>query len=60
MLSALLAHVANLFLAVLLQQLAKRGDGCTWYFVNMLMDVTLGLTLCYAIHQQIDNFAVRN
>jgi len=26
----------------------------------MIMDVSLGLTLCYAIHQQIDNFAVRN
>lgn len=60
MLSALLAHCVNLFLAVLLQQLVKRGDGCIWYFVNLVMDSTLGISLCYAIHNAIDRFAVRH
>lgn len=49
----------NLFLAVLLQQLAKRGDGCTWYFVNMAIDTTLGITLCYSFHLVIEHIAMR-
>jgi STIMATE family len=49
----------NLFLAVILQQLAKRGDGCTWYFVNMVMDTSIGITLCYLIHLVIERIAVK-
>jgi len=30
--------------------MVKRGDGCTWYFVNMVMDTSLGITLCYLLH----------
>ncbi|CDW87782.1 UNKNOWN [Stylonychia lemnae] len=56
--SAFLAHCLNLFLAVVLQQLAKRGDGCIWYFVNLSMDTTFGIFLCWAFHKVIDRVAV--
>ena len=59
-LSSLLAHFMNLFLAVLLQGLVKRGDGCTWYFVNLAMDVTIGLTLTYCLHQVIEHIATKH
>jgi hypothetical protein len=59
-LSALLAHCLNLFLAVLLQQLSKRGDGCIWYFVNLMMDTSIGLTMCYGVHKVIEKIAVKN
>lgn len=59
-LSALLAHCVNLFLAVLLQELVKRGDGCTWYFVNLVMDVSMGVTLSYCMHQVIEYIATKH
>lgn len=37
--------------------MVKRGDGCIWYFVNLLMDTTFGITLCYAFHRVIDYIA---
>ena len=58
--SALVSHCLNLFLAVLLQQIAKRGDGCIWYFVNLAMDTTIGITLCYVFHRCVTTVAVRN
>jgi hypothetical protein len=50
----------NLFLSVLLQELVKRGDGCTWYFVNLSMDVSIGLTLSYCMHQVIEYIATKH
>ncbi len=47
----------NLFLSVLLQQIAKRGDGCIWYFVNLVMDTTIGILCCYLLHKVIDHIA---
>lgn len=39
---ALLVHFANIFLASLL-----RGDPCTWYLINFLLDSTVGLVVIY-------------
>mmetsp|Transcript_40332 Transcript_40332/g.38801 ORF Transcript_40332/g.38801 Transcript_40332/m.38801 type:complete len:219 (+) Transcript_40332:105-761(+) len=59
--SALLQHLANLFLAVLLRSLIKSGgDACIWYFVTLLLDTSLGLSLCYVLHSVIDKVAVKN
>jgi hypothetical protein len=55
-----MAHCINLFLAVMLQQLAKRGDACIWYFVTLVLDTTIGVVLCYLIHMQIEKFAIKN
>ena len=38
----------------------KRGDGCTWYFVNLAMDVSIGLTLSYCMHQVIEYIATKH
>ena len=58
--SALLAHCLNLLLSVVLQEIAKRGDGCIWYFVNLSMDTTIGITMCYLLHKTIEIFAIRH
>jgi hypothetical protein len=60
MFSALLVHILNLFLAVVLLNLAKRGDGCIWYFVTLIIDTTLGITLCYLFHKVIEKVAIKN
>lgn len=39
---AMLVHFANIFLAGLF-----RGDPCTWYLINFLLDSTLGLVVIY-------------
>jgi len=39
---ALLVHFANIFLAGLF-----KGDPCTWYLINFLLDSTLGLVIIY-------------
>ncbi len=60
MFSALLVHILNLFLAVALMNLVKRGDGCIWYFVTLIIDTTLGITLCYLFHKAIERVAIKN
>jgi len=40
--------------------MVKRGDGCIWYFVNLAMDTTFGIFLCWAFHKVIERFAVKN
>ncbi|XP_027058509.1 store-operated calcium entry regulator STIMATE-like isoform X1 [Pocillopora damicornis] len=39
---AMLVHFANIFLANLF-----KGDPCTWYLINFLLDSTLGLVVIY-------------
>lgn len=39
---AMLVHFANIFLAGLF-----KGDPCTWYLINFLLDSTLGLVVIY-------------
>lgn len=39
---AMLVHFANIFLAGLF-----KGDPCTWYLINFLLDSTLGLIIIY-------------
>jgi hypothetical protein len=40
--------------------MVKRGDACIWYFVNLIMDTTIGITLCYLFHKAIEKFAYKN
>lgn len=39
---AMLVHFANIFLAGLF-----KGDPCTWYLINFLLDSTIGLVIIY-------------
>lgn len=49
---ALVIHFANVYLSTLF-----KGDPCTWYFINYLLDSTIGLCLIY-IFLQISQFIV--
>ena len=40
--------------------MVKRGDACIWYFVNLIMDTTFGITLCYLFHKGIEKVAYKN
>jgi hypothetical protein len=54
--SACIAHFLNLSLAILLS-LDNNTDQCVWYFINILMDCTLGVFICYLFMIFIDWWA---
>lgn len=43
------AHAFNLVVAMLLNKYLKAGDECSWYWVNIVVDTTLGTLLCYGL-----------
>jgi hypothetical protein len=49
--STLLIHFMNVFLSMAMQYLAKRGNECIWYFVNLVMDTSMGIGMCYLLHK---------
>ena len=55
--SGLWCHAFNLSLAVILEKLVTRGNGCEWYFVNFCCEVGIGLFLTFIIHESILYFA---
>ena len=55
--SSELAHIMNLVLAVLLSSLVKVGDNCSWYFVNLTIDTTVGVFLCFMLITLVNNIA---
>lgn len=55
--SALLAHVMNMILAILLAGEVTEADGCDWYFISLAVDVFIGVFMCYLILKAIENFA---
>ena len=44
-------------MAVVLEKLVTRGNGCEWYFVNFCCEVGIGLFLTFIIHESILYFA---
>ena len=44
---------------MVLKQLLKVGDDCQWYFVNLTVDVTFGVIICYLIHQLVERIAIK-
>jgi len=58
--SALLAHVMNMVLAMLLADDVSEADGCDWYFISLVVDVFIGVTLCWLILKAIETFAAYN
>lgn len=43
------AHAFNLVTAVMLNKHIERGDECSWYWVNIMVDTTLGTLVCYGL-----------
>lgn len=48
----------NMMLAVLLSK-ANESDNCEWYFINITVDVFLGVILCYYILMLIEKLALK-
>ena len=51
-----MAHFINIFLALLLS-IGNKTDPCVWYFLNILMDTTLGLFLTFILMLIVDKIA---
>jgi hypothetical protein len=56
--SAFVSHFLNLILAVLLST-NNNADQCVWYFINITIDTTIGVFLCYVLMRFIDSKARR-
>lgn len=52
---AMLIHFANVFLA----ELSNEQDPCTWYFINYLLDTTIGLLVIWICLRILHFIAVR-
>ena len=48
-----------MFLSLYLQEMTKSGSGCVWYFITVINDSVIGLTVCYVIFRIIDDLAVK-
>jgi hypothetical protein len=42
-------HVLNLFFATLLERMTEDGDQCEWYWLNIMLDTTLGVAVEYVL-----------
>ena len=56
--SSTLAHLLNMFLAMLLSH-HNDSDNWEWYFINISVDVILGVFLCYYILMIIEKIALK-
>lgn len=57
-LSAAFAHTMNLLIATLLTHL-ESSTQCVWYFVNITIDTSLGVFLCYLLVRGFEALATR-
>ena len=51
--SAGLAHIMNVLIAVVLSAWEADDDPCVWYFVNITIDTTIGVLFCYGFLQLV-------
>ena len=56
-LSAGWMHVLNILLAVYLELKVNKGNGCQWYFINIVCENFISVTLALIIHSTVINFA---
>lgn len=54
-----MAHVLNLMAAVIVSKWAS-DNPCVWYFINLLIDTTVGVVLAYALLMTFEYIARRN
>jgi len=51
----------NLFIAILLSintvKENTKSDECMWYFINLLVDTSLGVFICFALMMLVDKLA---
>jgi hypothetical protein len=58
MISACTVHILNLLIAIFLSiQIETTADQCIWYFINLLVDTTIGVLLCFLMMHLVDKIA---
>ena len=56
--SSCTVHMMNLFIAIFLSQdKDKKTDECMWYFINLAIDTTIGVLICFAILLLVNKLA---
>ena len=50
-------HVLNVLLAVYLELKVNKGNGCQWYFINIVCENFISVSLAIMIHSTVINFA---
>lgn len=58
--SAGLAHVLNVIIAIFLSKKSDNGDSCVWYFINIFIDSTMGMLICYILITILNMLAEKN
>ena len=53
------AHVLNVFLAEYVTYLTHVGNGCSWYLINISMDLAVGIPCSYTLFKIVDNIAIK-
>ena len=53
------SHTLNVFLSVYVSELTHMGNGCSWYLINLSMDLTLGVLVSYSLFKIVDVVAVK-
>lgn len=56
--SATLAHTMNVMIAVLFSKW-QEANPCEWYFINMMLDTTLGVFMSFTLLSLLENLAFR-
>lgn len=51
--SAGLAHIMNVIIALVLSAWEADDNPCVWYFINITIDTTIGVLLCYCMLQLV-------
>ncbi len=60
MISASTVHIHNLLIAIFLSiSIETTSDECIWYFLNLLVDTTIGVMICFGLMHLVDKLATR-
>jgi hypothetical protein len=51
-------HITNLFFATLLHKVVGTGDQCEWYWINIVIDTTLGCVVAWGLLQFVNMLIV--
>ena len=53
------AHVLNVFLSEYVSYLTHVGNGCSWYLINVSMDLAVGIPASYTLFKIVDTIAIK-
>ena len=60
LISSAFAHFMNVLIALFLASNHSGSDSCVWYFINIFVDTTIGVFICYLLMKLLTYFAEKN